>query len=95
MLVVPVAFAVTLGFAIAASRLRSVAGLAALAVIAFAATSDDARGAILRAALPAALAVLTADAIRVRRSAEWRAARTDARPSPRPAARPADGRPAA
>ena len=66
MVVVPVAFMLTLGLGIGASRLRSVAGLAGLAVAAFAATSSDTRAAVLLAAVPAAVALFAADAIRLR-----------------------------
>jgi hypothetical protein len=91
-LVIPVAFVLTLGLGVGASRLRSVAGLAALAAVAFAASSGDPRSALLRAVVPAAVALLAADAFRVRRSAEWRAARVGRRPVPRPARRTADRR---
>jgi len=68
MVVVPVAFLLTLGLGIGASRLRSVAGLAGLAIAAFAASASDPRSAMLLAAVPAALALLAADAIRIGRA---------------------------
>jgi hypothetical protein len=66
MLVVLVAFAAPFALALGASRLRSVAGLAGLAVAAYAGQAADPRTALLAATLPAALALLSADALRLR-----------------------------
>ncbi len=67
MLVVLVAFAAPFALSLGASRLRSVAGLAALAVAAYAGSAADPRTALLATTVPAALGLLTADALRLRR----------------------------
>lgn len=67
MLVWLLAFAVTFAFGVAASRLRSVAGLAALGVAAYAGSATDQRAAFLAVAMPCALAVLAADRVRLGR----------------------------
>ena len=67
MVVVLVAFAATFALGLGASRLRSVAGLAGLAIAAYAGQSADPRGALVAAVLPAALALLAVDATRIRR----------------------------
>jgi hypothetical protein len=67
MLVVVVAFAAPFALALGATRLRSVAGLAGLAIAAYAGTAADPRAALLAVTLPAALALLSADALRLRR----------------------------
>ena len=67
MLVVVVAFVATFALGIGATRLRSVAGLAALAVAAYAGTAADPRVALVGTALPIGLAILSADAVRLGR----------------------------
>ena len=67
MLVVLVAFAAPFALALGASRLRSVAGLTALAIAAYAGSAADPRTAVLAAVPAAALALLSADALRLRR----------------------------
>ena len=67
MLVVLVAFAAPFALALGASRLRSVAGLAALAIAGYAGSAADPRAALLAVTLPAVLALLSADALRLRR----------------------------
>ena len=67
MAVVLVAFAATFALASGASRLRSVAGLAGLAIAAYAGHAPDPRAALVAVTLPVALALLGADALRLRR----------------------------
>ncbi len=67
MLVALVAFAVPFALALGASRLRSVVGLAVLAIAAYAGSVSDPHTALLLTALPAALALLAADVLRLRR----------------------------
>ena len=58
------AFALTFGLALTASRLRSVAGLMGLVAAAYAGGATEPRTAAVAVALPAALALLAADAAR-------------------------------
>jgi hypothetical protein len=67
MAVVLVAFAVPFALALGASRLRSVAGLVGLAIAAYAGQAADPRAALVAVTLPAVLALLAADALRLRR----------------------------
>ena len=67
MVVVLVAFAAPFALALGASRLLSVAGLAGLAIAAYIGQAADPRAALIAAALPAAMALLAADALRLRR----------------------------
>ncbi len=67
MVVVLVAFVATFTLGLRATRLRSVAGLAGLAIAAYAGQSADPRGALVAAVLPATLAILSVDALRLRR----------------------------
>lgn len=67
MLVVLVAFAVPFALALGASRLRSVAGLAGLAIAGYAGSAADPRAALLAVTLPTVLALLSADALRLGR----------------------------
>ncbi len=60
-----VVFAGFLALGLGASRLRSVVGLAALAVATHAGLAVDQRSAAIAVALPAGLALLTADALRL------------------------------
>ena len=65
---VPVAaFALVFALGLGASRLRSVAGLAGLVAAAYAGAASDPRPAALAIVLPAALALLAADGVRLRR----------------------------
>jgi hypothetical protein len=65
MVAVLVAFTATLALGLGASRLRSVAGLAALSIAAYAGGAADPRTA-LALTLAVALALLAADALRLR-----------------------------
>jgi hypothetical protein len=67
MAVVLVAFAATFAVGLGASRVRSVAGLAGLAIAAYAGQAADPRAALVTTVLPAALAILAVDALRLRR----------------------------
>ncbi len=67
MLVELVAFAATFALGVGATRLRSAAGLAALAIAAYAGAAADPRAALIGTALPVALAILAADAVRLSR----------------------------
>ena len=67
MAVVLVAFAVPFALALGASRLRSVVGLVGLAIAAYAGQAADPRAALVAVTLPAVLALLAADALRLRR----------------------------
>ncbi len=67
MLIGALAFAVAFALALGASRLRSVAGLAALVAAAYGGTAADPRAAALAIVLPSAVALLAADGVRIRR----------------------------
>ena len=67
------AFALTFGLALTASRLRSVAGLMGLVAAGYAGGATEPRTAAIAVALPAALALLAADAARMPRRRRARA----------------------
>jgi len=67
MLVGLVAFVSAFALGLGATRLRSVAGLAALVIAAYAGAAADPRAALVATAMPITLAILAADAVRLGR----------------------------
>jgi len=85
------AFVIVLGLAAGASRLRSVAGLAGLVAVAYAGSAPDPRAAALHIVLPAGLALLAADTLRLPRRRRLAATTREHRPGlpEQPAGEPA------